>query len=369
MIEPESYEQLKREIRERISEDRRILDILRSEIRILKTQVRPIQPRTTTAISLVGTDGGNNSLQFDPFIIQLVRVVDSSNNEYSLEAITPSTNIDKLSEQQLRKSSPLGQLMNYLGVRHLSELSNFIQANNDGVTWVKSYREIVEWATLFSILRTKDFGTDTLIVFDGLLRTKHFAKDYFKRLRDGFEEAIENQRKKRRKIYIAGVAKHSQVLNRYRLAMALEGILLESFPAFAEVPREIEKLSYKWAEFSFEDDKEGEINKYVGGKLFFVKFGSAKHDPVWPIDILVSQVSEAQSIIGYMLADALNGFPVPYYPLCLQKAHDNAALVGFDFDILQDQIFESLRSALGDESQTIDIFRFQDLDPSRLRYE
>ena len=73
--------------------------------------------------------------------------------------------------------------------------------------------------------------------------------------------------------------------------------------------------------------------------MFFVKFGSGPRDPVWPIDIYEPQISEAQQIIGFMLADAINGFPVPFYPQCLQRAHSNAALVDFDFDIIQDQLF------------------------------
>ena len=69
-----------------------------------------------------------------------------------------------------------------------------------------------------------------------------------------------------------------------------------------------------------------------------------------------------------MLADAINGFPVPYYPICLQKAHENAALVDFDFDILQDRIYGAIRDILGEESQVLDVFRLQDADPAQKRY-
>jgi len=113
--------------------------------------------------------------------------------------------------------------------------------------------------------------------------------------------------------------------------------------------------------------KEG--NKFVGGKMFFVKFGSSPRDPIWPIDIYEPQIAEAQQILGFMLADAINGFPVPLYPQCLQKAHSNAALVDFDFDIIQDQVFDGIRKALGDEASIIDVFRLQDADPSQRRYE
>src|SRR5579884_2951159 len=85
MIDPASQAQLKEAIADCIGTDQGVLDALREEICPLKSATRRIQPSATTSISLVGTDGGNNQLQFDPFVIQLVRVVDSGNNECCLE--------------------------------------------------------------------------------------------------------------------------------------------------------------------------------------------------------------------------------------------------------------------------------------------
>jgi hypothetical protein len=345
MIDPNSQALLKRQIRERVEDDRSLLDQLREEIRPLQTAVRRIQSRTTTAISLVGTDGGNNSINFDPFLIQLIRVVDSSNNEYCLEAISPTTKVSALSAKQFNADgSPctaLGEVMSYLGVKELPDLSHMIRSNDDdrpvSPSWVNVYRELVEWSILFTILRNKDFGTDTILICDGLLRSKVFAKDLFKKYQEGLKEGIEEQfRKSRRKVYLAGVAKQSKVLSRYRLAMALEGIMTDSFPCFVEIPREIEEKAYVWAEYARGDEneiEEGEINKFVGGKMFFVKFGSRPRSPVWPIDIFLPQYNDAAAILGYMLADAINGFPVPLYPLCLQKAHENAALERFTHEL------------------------------------
>lgn len=143
------------------------------------------------------------------------------------------------------------------------------------------------------------------------------------------------------------------------------------YPCYVEIPRDIEGKAYAWQEYARGNDlkMEGqEANKFVGGKMFFVKFGKSSHDPVWPVDIFVPQVTEAQATMGYLLADAENGFPVPFYPLCLQKAHENAALVDFDFDILQDEIFEGIRKLLGENSTALDIARFQDTDPAQRRY-
>lgn len=376
MIEPESHEKLRREIGERIRTDRALLDGLRDEIRPLKQQVTRIQPRTTTSISLVGTDGGNNSLQFDPFLVQLIRVVDSSNNEYCLEAITPSTDVARLSAAQFENGTALGEMMADLGAQTLPALSHMIRPSASGApaspSWVQVYRELVEWGILYSVLKNKDFGTDTLIVCDGLLRSKVFAKDLFKKYLEAMKAAIDRQyAENRRRIYLVGVAKHSKVLARYRLAMAIEGVMATAYPAYVEVPRDVEEKAYVWSEYARGDDRElenAEINKFVGGKMFLVKFGAGSRDPIWPIDIFLPQAGEAQAILGYLLADAIDGFPVPLYPRCLQKAHENAALVDFDFDVLQDEIFAGVRAVLGQDAPVLDAFRLQDADPAQARY-
>lgn len=380
MIDPSTQVQLKEAIAECIHCDRGVLDALRKEIQPLRNQTRRIQPRATTSISLVGTDGGNNQLQFDPFLIQLVRVVDSSNNEYCLEALSPTTPIDLLRRRQFDSNglpqTALGEMMALLGAGSLSELSHMIRPPADrdqpvSPSWVQVYRELVEWAILLSILK-KDFGTDTLIICDGLLRSKVFAGELFPRLLSEMGSRIELQwTRSKRRVYLAGVAKHSKVLTRYRLAMALESVLQTDYPAYVEVPREIEEKAYVWSEFARGDDRPGlggEANKFVGGKMFLVKFGSSRRDPVWPIDIFTPQKESAPIILGSMLADAINGFPVPCYPRCLQRAHENAALVDFDFDILQDHIYDGVRLALGEQSGALDVFRLQDADPAQKRY-
>jgi hypothetical protein len=281
MIDPKSQSELKRELKERISVDKTLLERLRAEIRPLATAVRRIQPRTSTSISLVGTDGGNNRVEFNPFLIQIVRVVDSSNNEYCLEAITPTTNVSVLSARQFDSQgqpiTALGEMMHDLGVKDLTALSHMIRSNDQdnpvSPSWVQVYRELMEWAILYSIIKKKDFGTDILIVFDGLLRSKVFSGTLFSQLLEKIKQAIIDQEKlKRRKIYLVGLAKHSKVLARYRLSMALEKILTLNYPAYLEVPREIEEKAYVWSEYARGDDRQissGEVNKFVGGKMFY----------------------------------------------------------------------------------------------------
>lgn len=380
MIDPATYQALRCTIAARIAGDRALLDQLRAEIRGLKDGVRRIHARSTTSVSLVGTDGGNNRLQYDPFLVQLVRVVDSSNNEYCLEAITPTMPVDQLSRAQFdgagRPVSPLGRLMEFLGVERIDRLSRFIQLKQDGTAtasaWVNDYREMVEWAVLFSLVHERTFGTDTLIVVDGLLRSPVFANDHFRRLLEGIQAAIEAQyTDTRRRIYLVGIAKQSKVLDRYRLALALEGVLACNYPAYVETPRDIETRVYSRQEYVRRETtgpEEDALNRYVGGKMHFVKFGDRPTDAIWPVDVFLPQREQAAAILGYLHADAVNGFPIPFYPLCLQRAHENAALVDFDFDLLQDQIVDAIREMLGDEAVVLDGFRLHAFDPAQDRY-
>jgi hypothetical protein len=311
-------------------------------------------------------------------MVQVVRVVDSNDNELCLEVVTPTTPIAELEKRQFDSSgkpfTSLGRLMAALKVDSLTKLSHFIRADDDGLpksaSIVQVYRELVEWAVLYDLLK-KDFGSDTLVVFDGDLRSKAFAGELFIEYGQLLKRELDRHAGQRRAVFLVGVMKSSTVLSRYRLAFALEGILRGTFPAFIEVPYELEKEVYVWEESFRGEDRVvagRERNKFVLGKMFFAKFGSRPRDPIWPVDIFGAQAHQADRIFSHLLADAIEGFPVPLYPRCLQKAHERAALVDFDMDMLQDAIFHGLRQALGSESATLDAFTLEDADPGQGRY-
>lgn len=377
MLDQDSHKRLQETITEQVRADHAILEQLRSEVRPLRDKVRRIQPRETAAISIVATDGGNNQLRFDPFLVQLIRVVDSNQNEYCLEAVSPTLTLAALDSRQIRDGeahTALGALMQAVGTESLAKLSHMIRDDSDGrprsPSWVQVYRELVEWAILYSVFK-KDFGSDTIVVFDGLLRSKVFAGEYFSRLKELIQAEIERHARNRRRIYLVGLAKSSKVFTRYRLAMKLESVIRTPYPAFVEIPRELEEAAYVWSEYARGDDREiegGEVNKFVNGKMYFVKFGNRPTDPIWPVDVFTPQVREADRVFGYLLNDAINGFPVCLYPRSLQKAHEGAALVNFDMDVLQDQIFESVRETLGESVGALDEFQLEDDDPAKARY-
>ena len=387
MFDPDDLGPLRDAIRACAEQDRRVLDGICDEVRELKPEVRIVRPRTTTAVSLVASDGGNNALAYDPFLFQVVRVVDSCGKQMCLDVVSPTLDTDALSRRQFGPDhepiTDLGFLMDRLGVttHHLHDLSPMIplgQIVRDfperaGTSWVQVYRDLVEWAVLFRLIVDRSFGTDTLIVRDGLLRSKIFARDLFTKMMVQIEESIERvRREEKRTVYMVGIAKHSKVLQRYQLAMALEHVLPAGEARYVRIPAELEAKAYKWSEWAKGRDQEqegGEQAKFKAGEMFFVRFGHRTSDPVWSVDILDSQSSKAQEVFGYLLADAINGFPVPYYPRCLQTAHEHAQVAGFDATILQHEVLEAVRGLLPEDQRAIlDREQLDSGDVSERRY-
>lgn len=379
MLNPEDIEKVRQAIRSCTKADGRVLEALCEEVRCLKPEVRVIRPRTTTAVSLVASDGGNNRLEFDPFLFQMVRVVDSYGKQLCLDVVSPTTDTDVLSRRQFAEdgepATDLGFLMEDLGVttRHLHDLSPMIPRGDRvreapervGTSWVQVYRDLVEWAVLYRLIVSRDFGTDTLIVRDGLLRSKIFAGDLFIRMMERIEAAIERARtQNKRSVYLVGIAKHSKVLQRYQLAMALEDVIPSGQARFVRIPTELEAKAYKWDEWARgrgDAEEGGEVAKFSVGQMYFVRFGNRVSDPVWTIDLLDSQADQAHEVFGYLLADAINGFPVPYYPRCLQSAHEHAQVAGLDGTIMQHEVLEAVRDLLPEGRKPI-------LDRAQLDY-
>ena len=72
MIHLEDRKELYERVLQTISADMGLLDELREDVANLSAHMRRIQPRSTTAMSLVGTDGGNNQLHFDPLSVRSI---------------------------------------------------------------------------------------------------------------------------------------------------------------------------------------------------------------------------------------------------------------------------------------------------------
>lgn len=377
MFDPEEIPQIKGSIQECAKIDKKLLDSLRDEVLIMKPNVRVIKPRNITTFSLVASESTNNKLVYNPFYFQLIRVVDSNGQNLCLDVITPTTNTDILSQRQFDdKGNPktsLGILMKDLNCSTLNDLSPMIPSGERMIkdpsriskSWVLTYRDLCEWAVLYEIICYQKFTNHTVIVKDGLLRSKIFKYDsknkraLFIEMMQLINNAIDKTYKERKiKVYLVGLAKHSQVLSRYSLAMQLENIFPAGEPLYAKVPNSMEEQSYVWKEYmakteSEDEDTSSEINKFSVGSLYLVRFGKKNGDPVWAIDLLNTQTSSDSEIFGYLYMDTLDGFPTPHYPSCLQKALEHAQIVDFDLDILQDEVVKAVRQLLSEDKREI----------------
>lgn len=359
MLDREQIEALRQDIQRMTELDNAHLEEIRRQVRSLRDRVKLIRPRNTTAIALMATDGGENYIRFDPYLIVPVRVVDSHGKPHYVGAVSPYTDVAQLNEFHFQNETPLGILMRDLDVDGLWHLSRFIPYPDTPPQeirrrWVQVYRDLVEWAVLYNYVMYESFATDTLLVRDGFLRGFVFQPELFMNMWARIRARVEALRQReRRRVFLVGIAKQSRILDRYHLVMFLEGILVRPDACYLPVPRFMEEQVYRWTQYGRAPETESETETpeasyEVIGRLHFAKFGDRPYDPIYPVDVWTyhEERNEVDEVFSYLLADAQAGFPQPFYPLCLQKAHEQANLSGFEGGLLQELVIEAIRDAV-----------------------
>ena len=113
---------------------------------------------------------------------------------------------------------------------------------------IRCYRDIVEWAVLYNLIcdPSLKWGGDTILVREGLLRTKSFKRSLFPQIDQHIRDAVADHEKRKVKLSIVGVAKQSAVLGRLATALELEGTFHRDYPCYVEVPTEVERDCYNY---------------------------------------------------------------------------------------------------------------------------
>ncbi|GEA18914.1 hypothetical protein [Moorella sp. E306M] len=374
-------EALQKKIIEAYQADSHLLEKFREYARRLKDNVRPLKAYSVNAVSFVSADGGDNRIMFDPALIELVRVVDSRGQEYVLDVVASSSTLDEL-EKRIQPGpqciEPLRRLCSDLGLK-LGELSYLLKNMGQGgnsTSALRAYRDIVEWAVLYEMVCNPhlQWGGDTILVRDGLLRTKTFRRDIFPKIREKIKAGIEVHARRNVTVSLVGVAKQSAVLSKLAVALELEGVFHRKYPCYVEVPLDIERDCYNYdrtwlLNYDTAETEEERARFQSMGCLHLVKFGDKPGDPVWPVDIADWQRDQAPKILGQLIYDAQYGFPIPDYPMCIQKAHDRSRIGHIEIEILQDMVFKGLTQNLNaDEYNRLLRFRYLSQDLKKWRY-
>lgn len=361
-----------------------MLQQFREHARRLRESVKPLRTYSVNAVSFVSADGGDNRLTFNPAVVELIRVVDSRGNQCALDAVASTARLDELEERAKPGTpnvvTPLVLMCTDLKMK-LADLSFLIRGlGNPGKSMgaIRCYRDIVEWAVLYELVAnpTIQWGGDTILVRDGLLRTKSFKREVFPRIDQRLREGIAAHANRNVTLSLVGVAKQSAVLGRLAVALELEATFHKPFPCYVKVPNDVEAACYNfdrtWLDTyeTSEPEEDGRRLYQSLGKMFLVKFGDRPLDPVWPVDIAEWQVSNVDKILGQLTVDAQQGFPIPDYPMCIQRAHDFAKLTGLEIQILQDLLLQGMCQTLSpDEGERLLRLKYLGRSLAALRYK
>ncbi len=198
----DNFSEIKKRVFDASKNEDPILQKFRDYARRIKNDVKPIRPYSVNAVSFVSSDGGDNRLYFNPAVIELVRVVDSRGNQCALDAIAGNSKASDFNERANQASpllvEPLRKLCQDLGmnVLDLSYLLKGIEEPGKSTGAVRVYRDIVECAVLYDLMKYKEWGSDTIIVREGMLRTKSFKLTVFPKIDQLIREASEYHKKK-----------------------------------------------------------------------------------------------------------------------------------------------------------------------------
>ena len=372
-LENLNLEEVKRRLADAWGAERKDLERLRDVARQLKGGARKLGRQQASAVAFVAADGGDNRIRLNaapggaPAIVELVRVVDSNGRECALDAVAGAVDDDFFSRP---RTDAVGRLCRDLGVSRVSDLSPYFKNPKlPRSEKMRVYRDIVEWAVLYHLLAGREWGSDTLLVREGALRTRVFHPDIFREMDLKIRGACERHKEKGGvDMFFVGVAKSTVLLDRLRFALSLEGAFERDYPCLARVPTDIAKKFYERRWLDTLETADG--REYLSmAEMFLVKFGDHPLDPVWPVDVAAWQAERAEKILGCLAEDARPGFPIPDFPMCIQRAHDHAKIGGIELSFLNDLLFDHMTADMSDgEREKALRARHLREDPGAMRY-
>jgi hypothetical protein len=303
------------------------LNALRREVRKLKFV--PIESAGYySSIAYKSFDGGMFKLNFDPLEIDVIEVADSNGNTKLKFAIPISEELEKTDFTSIEEQPIVKKFLSIMGVNNLTEASEILRDPRE-------LMEIAEFACIFDKITTASPEEKTIIMKDGLLRTKKIKSE----LLDILKDILKN---KKNHVKLVGVAKTSKIVSLLSTALFLEKKIPQNRIGYIKIPLELELRVYTWSGKGKITEKTERLVYSFGG-LYIVKLSKLSNILVTleiPEDYSTDEVNE---IISYIAKDSKYSYPVLGYPQTIMRAHEAAVRIGLPASIIKDKILEHVK--------------------------
>ena len=313
------------------------LNDLRSRVRELRFV--PIDSAGSyVSTSFKSFDGGLLNLDFDPFEFEIIRVADSNGNtKMNFAAPIGDYDADELRAIfEVIDTDPIMQdFLSIVGKDSLRDVTELPTAR-------ETLMEIAEFACMFSAVAAAPDDGKTMILRDGLLRTKKIKSELITRLKQTLA-------RKKGHVRVAGVAKKSRIIFLLKAALVCERVFPKGQIGYVKIPLDLENMAYKWGGGKRLGPGSAVPLEYAFGSLYIAKL-SRRKDLLVTVEMPDSSADNAAiysdeditEMMGYLARDSAHSYPVLGYPQTLMRAHEHAAGMGLPASILRDRIIKEL---------------------------
>jgi len=327
------------------------LETIREKVRELRfTPIDPVGDYNFVAYKAI--DGGRMKINFEPLEIDFVNVSDSNDITRMQFAFPRGTDLDgddlrRMLNEISSTNSILNDFIHSLGGSYLSDISE-VYKDPDALM------EIGEWSCIFD--RLGNSQDPTLVIKDGLLRTKKIKSELISKIVEKIEEN-KNMTK------LVGVSKTSSILTLTSSALVIERKFPTNSIGYVKIPRDLELSAYTWSGKGLLSQKSKKRLHFAFGDLYIAKL-SPNSNLLVTIEIPkrlgedesqdrdIYSPADISEILGHLAKNSRNSYPVPGYPQTLVRAHEAAARVGFSASIVSDRVKEMIFSRLDEKGMS-----------------
>lgn len=312
------------------------LENLRTEVK--KLEFVPIESAGYySSIAYKSFDGGMFKLNFNPLEIDVIEIADSNGNTKLKFAVPLSEELDKTDLRSIEELPIINKFLSILRVSSLVEASEVLKDP-------KTLMEIGEWACIFDKITTASHEEKTIVMKDGLLRTKKIKSELIGKLKG----LLEN---KKGHVMLVGVAKTSKIVSLLSTALILEKKIPPNQIGYIKIPLELELKVYTWSGKGLIRGRIESLN-YAFGAIYIVKLSKLRNILVTveiPNNYTKEEITE---IISYLAKDSKYSYPILGYPQTIMRAHEAAVRVGLPASIVKDKILERVKELSDQEVKT-----------------